>query len=209
MKSHPRRAEPRLKRPLDVALALTMLIPFAPAWGIVAIAIKHDDGGPVFYHQERWGRDGRTFSAMKFRTMATDSDQRFGIRQATEDDERITRVGRFLRASGLDEIPQLINICRGEMSFVGPRALSTSERDTDGNALNYKNSPRFAERMAVRPGLTSIATIYLPKDATVRRKFAADVLYARRQSFLLDVRLILLSFWISFHGKWESRGGKV
>jgi lipopolysaccharide/colanic/teichoic acid biosynthesis glycosyltransferase len=113
-----------------------------------------------------------------------------------------------MRACGMDELPQLVNIFRGEMSFVGPRALAVNERDQDGNQMRYENLPHFVDRVSVRPGLTGIATIYLPKDASAPRKFRADLLYVRRLSFWLDVRLIFLSFWISFRGKWETRGRK-
>jgi lipopolysaccharide/colanic/teichoic acid biosynthesis glycosyltransferase len=118
-------------------------------------------------------------------------------------------VGHFLRSTGLDELPQLLNILRGEMSFVGPRALATDERDRNGLPIVYTNTPGFATRLQVRPGLTGLATIYLPKDASSRLKFRTDLLYVRRISFWLDVRLILLSFWISFRGKWETRSKKV
>ena len=95
------------------------------------------------------------------------------------------------------------------MSFVGPRALAVGERNADGRPLGYEHLPGFAVRLAVRPGLSGLATISLPKDASVRRKFGVDALYVRRQSFWLDLRLIVLSFLISFRGKWETRGRKV
>jgi lipopolysaccharide/colanic/teichoic acid biosynthesis glycosyltransferase len=205
------RREPWLKYPLDVLLALTMLVAGAPVLGLICWLIQREDGGPILYKQARWGRSGKRFWVLKFRTMVTDSDTRYGIRQATTDDERITRTGRRLRAMGLDELPQLLNILRGEMSFVGPRALAIDEvvDDGRGNAITVEQVPGFFERLAVRPGLTSLATIYLPKDAPPRRKFAYDRLYVRRQSLALDVRLIALSFWISFRGKWETRSKKV
>lgn len=203
--------EPHLKRPLDFTLASIMLLCSAPVSLLIAAAIKLEDGGPVFYRQERWGRGGKRFRVYKFRTMAPDSDQKFGVQQAKQNDDRITRVGRRLRAMGLDELPQLISIWRGDMSFVGPRALAVGEliQDGAGNYVTYDHTRGFAERLAVRPGLTSLATIYIPKDAPPRRKFRYDLLYIRRQSFWLDVRLIALSFWISFRGKWETRDGKV
>lgn len=203
--------EPALKRPLDVALALLMLALSAPVSLLVALAIKLEDGGPVFYRQQRWGRFGKRFSVLKFRTMIADADKRFGLKQAVENDQRITRVGRLLRATGLDELPQIINILRGEMSFVGPRALAVGELiyDETGKQLEYEQVRGFIERLAVRPGLTSLATIYIPKDSPAHRKFRYDTLYIRKQRFLLDVRLIALSFWISFRGKWETRQKKV
>lgn len=200
-------ADSPAKRLLDLALATAMLLASAPIWLLVALAIKLEDGGPVFYYQERWGRGGFVFKVRKFRTMV----QNAGLRQAEKNDSRITRVGRFLRACGMDELPQILNIWRGEMSFVGPRALAVGElvRDTTGRYSSYELVPGFWDRLAVRPGLTGIATIYIPKDAAPRRKFRYDLLYIRRRSFWLDLRLILLSFWISFRGKWETRERKL
>jgi lipopolysaccharide/colanic/teichoic acid biosynthesis glycosyltransferase len=201
--------EPLLKRPFDVALAILMLVASAPGWAAVALAIKIEDRGPIFYRQERWGRHRTRFQVLKFRSMVPSSDREFGVRQATVDDKRVTRVGRFLRATGLDELPQLINILRGDMSFVGPRALATDERNQDGVPIHYDGTPGFSTRLLVRPGLTGLATIYLPKDASSLVKFRTDLLYVRRLSFWLDVRLVALSFWISFRGKWETRSKKV
>jgi len=112
---------------------------------------------------------------------------------------------------GLDELPQLFHIFKGEMSFVGPRSLAVGEivKDGRGNVVEYENVPGFWERLSVRPGLTGMATVYLPKDVPPQRKFRYDLLYIRKQSFWLDVRLIVLSFWISFRGKWETRGKKA
>ena len=201
--------EPRLKRPFDVLLSGVMLIASAVVWVVIAVAIKIEDGGPVFYRQERWGRGQTRFKVLKFRTMVVDADPEGGVHQATARDRRITRVGRLLRATGLDELPQIVNIFRGDMSFVGPRALSVDEHAIDGAPLRYEEVPGFSMRLLVRPGLTGIATIYLPKDAPARRKFRADSLYIRRITFWLDLRLVALSFWISFRGKWETRGRKL
>jgi len=176
---------------------------------VIAAAIKLGDGGPVFYRQERWGRCQRRFQVLKFRTMVAHSDRQFGVRQATADDQRITRVGRLLRATGLDELPQIVNILLGDMSFVGPRALATSERNAAGVPIHYEEISGFARRLQVRPGLTGLATIYLPKDAPSLLKFRVDLLYVRRLSFWLDLRLVALSFWISFRGKWETRTDKL
>jgi lipopolysaccharide/colanic/teichoic acid biosynthesis glycosyltransferase len=206
----PKVREPWLKRPLDVALSALMLLLSAPVSLLIALAIKLEDGGPIFYRQERWGRGGTHFRAYKFRTMVPHSDQVFGIKQATENDARITRVGRVLRAMGLDELPQMISIFSGEMSFVGPRALAVGEilNDEKGCRVNYEEIPDFWKRLSVRPGLTGVTTIYKPKDIPPRKKFRYDLLYVRKQSFWLDLRLILMSFWISFRGKWEHRERK-
>jgi len=197
-----------LKRLLDVALSGTGLLVSAPVWPIIAAAIRLETPGPVFYAQARVGERGRIFDALKFRSMIQDAERGTGPLQATDDDPRVTRVGRTLRASALDELPQLWNIFRGDMSFVGPRALRPEEIDPDsrGAAVPLDSIPGFAERVSVRPGLTGVAQIYAPRDVARRQKFRFDRLYIRRQSVLLDIRLILVSFWITFRGKWESRG---
>ena len=203
--------EPLLKRPLDIVLSLLMLILSLPVSMVIALAIKLEDAGPIFYRQERWGKGGKRFRAYKFRTMVPNSDEDFGIVQAKENDPRTTRVGRVLRATGLDELPQIINIFLGHMSFVGPRSLAVGEivRDKRGRVVRYEDVSGFRDRLRVRPGLTGLATIYIPKDVTPRHKFRYDRLYVRKQSFWLDVRLIALSFWISFRGRWETRGKKL
>jgi lipopolysaccharide/colanic/teichoic acid biosynthesis glycosyltransferase len=198
------------KRALDVALSGAGLVLSAPLWGLIATAIRLESAGPVFYRQERVGRGGRTFAALKFRSMVQDAERGLGPVQATEHDPRVTRVGRVLRATAMDELPQLWNIFRGDMSFVGPRALRPAEIEVDerGTAVPLEAVPGFSERCSVPPGLTGIAQIYARRDVTRRQKFRFDRLYIQRRSFLLDVRLILLSFWISFRGTWEARARK-
>jgi lipopolysaccharide/colanic/teichoic acid biosynthesis glycosyltransferase len=203
--------QPRLKRPFDAALAGLGLALSAPLWAVVALAVKLEDGGPVFYAQERVGLGGRRFRGIKFRSMVPDADRRFGPRQAGERDPRVTRVGRVLRATALDELPQLWNIFRGDMSFVGPRALMPAEIEVrgDGRAVRIEDVPGYEARHRVRPGLTGLAQIYADRDVPRRQKFRLDRLYIRRQSFGLDLRLIALSFWITFRGSWEKRGRKL
>ena len=205
------RAEPLGKRQTDIFLSLVMLFASAPLWGLVALAIRLEDGGPVFYRQRRWGRGRKPIEILKFRSMVADSDDRFGLRQARSGDPRVTKVGRFLRARGLDELPQILSILKGDMSFVGPRPLAIGEivEDSRGERVPWETLPEFEERLRVRPGLTSLATIYLPKDAAPRRKFRYDRIYLRRQSLALDLRLIAASFWVSFAGRWEKRDAKI
>ena len=207
----PKVREPLLKRSLDVILSTFMLILSAPVSLLIVLAIKLEDGGPIIYRQERWGWGGTRFRVYKFRTMVPDAARTFGNMQARENDDRVTRVGKVLRATGLDELPQLLNIWKGEMSFVGPRALATDEivHDENGNVLRYEEVSGFHERLSVRPGLTGIATVYKSKDIHPQDKFHYDLLYIKNQSFWLDLRLIALSFWISFRGKWETRERKV
>ena len=198
------------KRLLDVLLAGTGLVASAPLWGLIAVAIKLEDGGPVFYGQERSGLNGRSFSVRKFRSMIPDAEARTGAIQATMHDPRVTRVGRLLRATAMDELPQLWNIFVGDMSFTGPRALRPGEIEVvgSGRVELLEDVPGFAVRASVRPGLTGVAQIYAPRDIARRHKFKYDLLYVRQQSFWLDVRLIGLSFWITFRGTWDARGKK-
>jgi lipopolysaccharide/colanic/teichoic acid biosynthesis glycosyltransferase len=198
-----------LKRGFDIFLSGSGLILSAPVWLAVALAIVFEDGFPVFFSQSRWGKEGRKFQALKFRTMWNGSEEARST-QAGLEDPRITKVGRFLRACALDELPQLWNIFKGDMSFVGPRALPINEiQSSEAEKLVPDEAvPGFRERLAVRPGLTGIAQIFADRDTTRARKFRYDLLYIRRRHFWLDLRLIVMSFYISFLGRWEVRGGK-
>jgi lipopolysaccharide/colanic/teichoic acid biosynthesis glycosyltransferase len=199
-----------VKRAFDAALAGTGLVLSAPLWLLFSAAIKLEDGGPVFYTQERVGLGGGIFTALKFRSMRPDAEAGVGAIQAAENDPRVTRIGKLMRATAMDELPQLWNIFRGDMSFVGPRALRPGEAEAgEGGAIvTLDRIPGYAARIGVRPGLTGIAQIYAPRDVPRRQKFRYDRLYVRRQSMTLDLRLILLSFWIRFRGTWELRGRK-
>jgi lipopolysaccharide/colanic/teichoic acid biosynthesis glycosyltransferase len=202
---------PLSKRAFDVFLSGAGLLAALPAGALIAVAIKLSDRGPVFFSQERIGKGGRPFRSYKFRSMVPDADRKFGTVQAEEDDPRVTRVGRLLRKTAMDELPQLWNIFRGDMSFVGPRALAAREVEIkgDGRSIRLEDIPGFHERHAVIPGLTGIAQIFAPRDIPRRQKFRYDRLYVQKQSFRLDVKLILVSFWITFRGKWEVRGDKL
>lgn len=198
-----------LKRAFDVALSGAGLIVLAPLWPLFAIAITLQDRGPVFYRQQRSGRDGVPFDVLKFRSMIPDAEAGSGAVQAGRNDSRVTTVGRFLRATAMDELPQLWNIFRGDMSVVGPRALRPVETvpGTD-RVARLADVPGFTERSRVRPGLTGLAQVYAPRDVSHRSKFRYDLLYVRRRSLWLDVRLVLLSCWITLRGAWEARGRK-
>jgi len=198
------------KRGFDVMLSGVGLLASAPWWAVIAAMIKLEDGGPVFYSQERSGLHGVPFEVRKFRSMIPDAEAHVGAVQATERDPRVTRVGRLLRATAMDELPQLWNIFRGDMSFTGPRALRPGEIETlgSGELERLEDVPGFPVRASVLPGLTGIAQIFAPRDIPRRMKFRYDMLYVRQQSFWLDLRLIALSFWITFRGTWETRGAK-
>jgi lipopolysaccharide/colanic/teichoic acid biosynthesis glycosyltransferase len=202
---------PAGKRVLDILLSGTGLVLSAPLWGLLAAWIKLEDGGPVFYSQDRVGEGGRTFRAWKFRSMVPEAEKVVGAVQATENDPRVTRVGRVMRSTAMDELPQLWNIFAGDMSFVGPRALRPGEIEVLGTGVleALENVAGYADRCSIRPGLTGVAQIYAPRDIARRNKFRYDRLYIARQSFWLDARLIALSFWITFRGKWEARSSKL
>jgi len=199
--------EPVLKRPFDIFLSLVGLILSLPIFGIIAAAIKIEDGGPVFFVQERVGKGGRRFRMIKFRTM------KYGYKHDIvdmEEDSRVTKVGKILRATAMDELPQLINILKGDMSFVGPKPLTFEIEDQEREKFKtIEEIPGYSVRSQVCPGLTGIAQIFAPKDISRRNKFRYDRIYIKNMSLLLDLKLIFLSFWISLRGKWESRERKV
>jgi lipopolysaccharide/colanic/teichoic acid biosynthesis glycosyltransferase/VanZ family protein len=199
-----------LKRPFDFALSSAGLLLSSPLWALISLAIWLQDRGPVFYSQERVGRGGRTFKTLKFRSMILHAEKGRGPVRASENRPRATKVGRVLRATAMDELPQLLNILKGDMSFVGPRALRPDELEVHGNpaAKSIEDIPGYRERHAVRPGLTGLAQVFLPGATPRRNKFRYDLLYIRKMSFWTDLELIALSFWITFRGKWESREAK-
>lgn len=202
---------PGLKRAIDLVVSGLGLVLSVPLCVVVALAIKLEDNGPIFYGQDRVGRGGSRFRAWKFRSMVPDSDERFGRIQAREGDPRVTRVGRVLRDTALDELPQLWNILKGDMTFVGPRALLPEEVEVngEGGAVALEKTPGYEARHRVRPGLTGLAQVYAARDLLRVHKFKYDLLYIRRQSCWLDLKLIAVSIWITLQGKWEHRGRKV
>ena len=200
-----------IKRTFDCVLAGVGLIVAAPLWAAIAVAIKAQDGGPVLYRQQRVGLGGRVFEALKFRSMVPDAESATGPVQAVENDPRVTRIGRLLRATAMDELPQLWNIFTGDMSFVGPRPLRPGEVETAGNGelVRLEEIPGYAARHTVRPGLTGLTQVYAPRDISRTSKFRLDRVYLKRASFWLDLKLILLSFWITGRGEWEKRNRGV
>lgn len=199
-----------LKRLFDSLFAITGLLLSFPLWAIFALLIWLGDLGPVFYFQERCGRGGEAFKCIQFRSMVAGAEEIFGAHQSTENDSRVTYIGKYLRKTAMDALPQLINIIKGEMSFVGPRALRPVEKDVnDETPRSVWEFEGFRERSSVRPGLTGVAQILAPRDAARGEKFKYDIWYIKNQSIWLDIYLIFLSFLITFAGKWEIREEKL
>ncbi|MBI3462710.1 MAG: sugar transferase [Planctomycetes bacterium] len=181
----------RTKLVLESVLALLLLVLSGPLTLILAAVVKLTSAGPAFYSQRRIGKNGRRYRIYKLRTMAHNCESSSGPEWSAGNDPRVTPVGRFLRRTHLDELPQLWNVLRGDMSLVGPRP----ERPEFVSKLQ-KEIPDYRGRQTVRPGITGLAQVYLPPDRDtddVRRKLKYDLQYLRRFSFWLDVRLLLCS----------------
>jgi len=175
------------KRALDVILSAAGLILLAVPFTLIALAIKADSRGPVFFHQERVGKDGKIFRTWKFRTMVEGAvHQGLGYTVA-KDDPRITRVGRVLRNWGLDELPQLINVLKGEMSLVGPRPTLPYQVE------HYDNFQR--RRLAVKPGITSLAVVSGRNLLPWEERIKLDVWYVDHWSLWLDFKILLKTIW--------------
>ena len=178
-----------LKSTLDYLLAIAGMIALALLFPFIALAIRLDSRGAVLYSQQRVGRNGRNFRMVKFRSMRADAEAETGAVFAEEDDPRITRVGRYLRRSHLDELPQVINILRGEMSLVGPRP----ERPEHVAKLT-KELPFYHIRQMLLPGVTGWAQVhqdYASGVADTQVKLQYDLYYVRNHSFLLDLEILL------------------
>jgi exopolysaccharide biosynthesis polyprenyl glycosylphosphotransferase len=180
-----------IKRVLDLAISLIGIAATAPVMLLIAIAVKMDSKGPVFYRQVRVGKKGRLFEIYKFRTMRQDAEVASGPVWAKENDPRITRLGQFLRTSHLDELPQFFNVLRGEMSLVGPRP----ERPYFVDEFR-KSIPNYEKRLYAKPGVTGLAQVKRRYDeslADVKRKLRYDVLYVEKMCPLMDVKLMFMT----------------
>lgn len=191
-----REASERLNRSLDIALAVSALVFIAPLLLVIALIIRTTDGQRALFAQERMGRGGRPFKCLKFRTMVVDADARltsllardpvaraeWEIDHKLRNDPRITAFGRFLRKSSLDELPQLINVLRGDMSLVGPRPIVI------GEIVRYRGY--YRHYCSVRPGITGLWQVSGRNNVSYRRRVACDVLYARRRSVRVNMRIM-------------------
>ena len=199
------------KRVFDVLLAGFGLLMSSWLWVQVIMVIIIEDGFPVIIRQKRIGKGGELFNSFKFRSMIKSSLNEKVQVQAAENDPRVTSAGKILRKTALDELPQLLNILFGEMSFVGPRALLPSESEINGNPLitNIADIPGYEKRILVQPGLTGISQIFAPRDLPRKHKFKYDLLYIKKIGIVYDLRLIISSFLVTFRGAWEKRGTKL
>ncbi len=182
-----------VKRMIDVVCALILLIVASPIMLITAIVIKLYDGGPVLYKQVRCTRDQKEFQIMKFRSMRTDAEKDGVARLAKKNDDRITPIGKFIRKVRIDELPQLINILKGDMSFIGPRP----ERPEIIKQY-LEVMPEFAYRMKVKAGLAGYAQVYGKYNTTPYDKLKLDLTYIENYSLWLDIQLMLLTLKILF-----------
>ena len=186
-------------RALDLTIALSILIFTLPLLIVIAVLVRMQDGGRSLFAHERIGRNGRMFKCLKFRSMVLDADRRLSQLLESDpcaraewdrdhklkNDPRITRVGAFLRRSSLDELPQLLNVLRGDMSIVGPRPIVTAEISRYGR--------RFQHYCAVKPGITGLWQVSGRNDVAYRRRVAMDTVYARHKSLVWDIKLLLLT----------------
>lgn len=177
---------------IDYIAAVILLIILSPLFLVISIVIALDSKGPVIYTQERLGKDGRSYMMYKFRSMCEDAEKG-GAQWADEDDPRATKVGRFLRKKRLDELPQLINVLRHEMSFVGPRPERSIFRDEF-----IKTIPDFDKRLAVLPGITGFAQVSGGYDLSPSEKLVYDLAYIEKRCIRLDVIIVLRTFKVMF-----------
>jgi exopolysaccharide biosynthesis polyprenyl glycosylphosphotransferase len=179
-----------VKRIVDFIISVSVLILFSPFFLIIAFFIKFDTPGPVFYVQERIGKDGKKFKLYKFRTMVKDAEASTGPTLALPDDKRITKVGKILRKYRIDELPQFINVFLGDMSIVGPRP----EREVFIKKF-YTKLPGYFIRTTVKPGITGLAQIYGGYYTKPEDKLKFDFIYINNYSLFLDFKIMFLTFF--------------
>lgn len=189
-------ADAGLKAAVDIVLAALGLVALAPLFIIIATAIRIDSPGSVLFRQKRTGLNNEPFWIYKFRTMRPHESANGIVAQATRDDTRITRVGRFLRRTSLDELPQLLNVVRGEMSLVGPRPHALEH-----DRLYSREIPNYVYRFGVRPGLTGLAQISgsrgeTPTVADMERRISLDLQYIQSRTLAMDLKIMSMTIYL-------------
>ena len=176
------------KRFWDVLISLIMLVIFSPIFIITAIAVKVEDGGPVFFRQKRLTLHGREFEILKFRSMIVDAERAGEVIPCRIGDRRITRVGHLIRPTRLDELPQLLNVLKGDMSLVGPRPERVEHVEKYTKTL-----PEFSARLQVRGGLTGYAQVFGKYNTTAEDKLKMDLMYIENMSIRMDMKILFLT----------------
>ncbi len=192
---------PILKRVFDLVLSLLALVILSPVFAIIAILIKKEDGGPVFYNQLRVGKDGRRFKMYKFRSMVVNADackqqlmdknEIAGAMFKIKDDPRVTKVGRIIRKFSLDELPQLLNVIQGKMSLVGPRPPLIEEV--------AKYTPYDKQRLLVTPGCTGLWQATRRNEASFDEMVQLDIIYINKRSLWFDLKIIFMTIKVMLH----------
>lgn len=191
--------ECEIKRLIDLFVASFCIVFFAPLFVFCYVAIKREDGGPAIFKQERIGRFGRPFTIYKFRSMTIEAETNGPVLSNHSQDKRLTKIGRFLRLRHLDELPQLWNVIKGDMAFVGPRP----ERQFYIEKI-MKKDPRYCYLYQIRPGVTSYATLYNGYTDTIEKmlvRLNMDLYYLEHRSLWLDFRILSLTFLRICFGK--------
>ena len=187
------------KRIIDFLIAAGCLIIFSPLFLICYIAVKWEDGGPAFYQQERIGLHGKPFFIYKFRSMRVDAEKDGSALYQHEKDDRMTKVGKFLRDHHLDELPQLWNVLKGDMAFIGPRPVRQYYIDQI-----VQRNPRYTELYQIRPGVTSYATLYNGYTDTLEKmlkRLELDLYYLEHRSWWFDMKILFKTFISIVFGK--------
>ncbi|PEA54441.1 UDP-phosphate N-acetylgalactosaminyl-1-phosphate transferase [Bacillus pseudomycoides] len=182
------------KRGFDIVFSLFLLVLMSPLIIFIAILVKLESPGSVFYKQERLGIDGKKFYILKIRSMRNDAEKH-GPQWASKNDPRVTNVGLFIRKTRIDELPQLFNVLKGEMAIIGPRP----EREIFINEFS-KKIPRFSERLMVKPGLTGWAQVNGGYDISIKEKFELDMFYIENESIGLDIKIFFKTIKVVFTG---------
>lgn len=189
----------QIKRIFDILVSFVCLVVFSPLFVYCYIVIKREDGGPAIFSQERIGLHGKPFNIYKFRSMRMDAEKDGPALYKSEKDERLTRTGRFLREHHLDELPQLWNVFKGDMSFIGPRPERKYFID-----LIMEHDPRYELLYQIRPGVTSYATLYNGYTDTMEkmlRRLELDLYYLEHGSLWLDAKILFMTFISIVFGK--------
>ncbi|MET3599540.1 sugar transferase [Martelella mangrovi] len=188
-----RKLQLALKRLFDIAISFGALAALSPLFLVIAILIRLDSPGPVFFSQVRWGRNGTKINIFKFRSMRNDLGDKSGVKQTVENDPRITKIGAFLRRTNIDELPQLFNVLRGDMSLIGPRCHAVGMLAS--GMLFEELVPEYHQRHVMRPGLSGLAQIRGWRGPTTRRgearaRIMCDLYYVSNYSFMLDMQIL-------------------